>query len=91
MTTQSVAHSRPRLRSRADHACALLLKVAMADDWQPETAARALLDEIHEDPRLLRILRARVSRAMLLRPTQIANRAAATLDCAVALPLARCA
>lgn len=91
MTTHSVAHSRPRQRSRADRACASLLKVAMAEDWQAETAARELLAEIHEDARLLRILRARVSRAMLLRPTAIANRAAATLDCAVALPLARCA
>ncbi|GAB2741209.1 hypothetical protein [Nocardioides pakistanensis] len=91
MTTLAAAHSRPRQRSRADQACAVLLKVAMADGWQAETAARTLLDEIHEDPRLLRILRARVSRAMLLRPTAIANRAAATLECAVALPLARCA
>lgn len=91
MTTRSVAYRKTSLGSPANKACALLLKTVMAEDWQPETAARALLAEIHGDPRLLRILRAKVSRAMLTRPTEIAGRAAETLDCAVATPLARCA
>lgn len=91
MTTRSVAYRKSSLGSRANKACAVLLRSVMSDDWQPEVAARTLLDEIHDDPRLLRILRAKVSRVMLTRPTQIADRAAATLDCAVAAPLARCA
>lgn len=91
MATQSVAYRKASARSRANKACAVLLRAVMSDDWQPELAARALLDEIHDDPRLLRILRARVSRVMLTRPTGISDRAAATLDCAARTPLARCA
>lgn len=77
----------PRLDKRLDLASLTLVRAVMADGWRPEEAARELLSRIHDDRRLLRLLRARVSRAMLHRPTQIAERANATLDCALsALP-----
>jgi hypothetical protein len=56
----------------------------MADGWRPETAARELLVRVRGDRRVLRLLRARVSRAMLERPTRITERATITLDHALA-------
>lgn len=85
MSIVHVAHPRPRHHSRLDQASVSLLKVVMADDWQPEAAGRALLERIHDDRHLLALLRARVARAMLGRATTTDLRAAATLDRALGL------
>lgn len=86
MSALAVAYPRPR-RTRhdnpLDHASRALLRSVMAEGWQPDEAAKSLLEQVHDDGRLIRLLRARVSRALLDRPTQIAARAAATLDAAL--------
>ncbi len=88
MSALAVAYPRPRPRIRhdkpLDNASRALLRSAMADTWQPQDAAESLLELVHDDRRVLRLLRARVARALLHRPTQIAARASATLDCALA-------
>lgn len=86
MDTASMAYPRPRVRTRVDHASIALLRAVMADAWRPEKAARELLLRVHGDRRVLRLLRARVSRALLERPTRIKERAATTLDLALATP-----
>jgi hypothetical protein len=58
----------------------------MADGWRPEKAARDLLVSVQDDRRVLRLLRARLSRAMLERPSRITERAAVTVDHALAKP-----
>jgi hypothetical protein len=55
----------------------------MAEGWRPEDAARELLDTVRQDRRLLRLVRARIARAMLERPTGITERANLTLDLAL--------
>lgn len=84
MDMASVAYPRPRVRTRVDQASIALLRSVMADGWRPETAARELLVRVRGDRRVLRLLRARVSRAMLERPTRITERATITLDHALA-------
>ncbi len=83
MNTASAVYPRPRVRTRVDHASIALLRAVMADGWRPEKAARELLVRVHGDRRVLRLLRARVSRALLQRPTRIQEKAAATLDYAL--------
>ncbi len=86
MDMASVAYPRPRVRTQVDHASIALLRSVMAEGWRPETAARELLVRVRGDRRVLRLLRARVSRAMLERPTRITERATVTLDHALAAP-----
>jgi hypothetical protein len=57
--------------------------VVRARGWHAEAAARDLRLRLHDDHDLLRLLNARVSRAMLVRPTETDARAHETL--AVAL------
>lgn len=83
MTAITLAHPRPRPRNRLDHASVVLLRSVMAENWQAERAGRDLLRRLHDDRRTLELLRARVARALLGRPTRIAQRAAATVDCAL--------
>jgi hypothetical protein len=52
--------------------------------WRAETAAQDLRARLQDDQTLLRLLNARVSRAMLARPTQTDARAHATLELALA-------
>ena len=84
MSALAVAYNRPRNRhdKPLDYASRALLRSVMAEGWQPEEAARDLLRRLDGNGLLLRLLRARISRAMLDRPTDIVTRAAATLDCA---------
>lgn len=89
MNTPSVAYPRTRVRSRVDHASAVLLRSVMADSWQPERAARELVATVHSDRRILVFLRAKLSRAALERPTRITERAAATLERALVAVEAR--
>jgi hypothetical protein len=77
------SHPRPRLDTPLDNASRALVRSVMADGWQPEEAARDLVRRLHGDSLMLKLLRARVSRALLHRPTQIGRRAAATLDLAL--------
>jgi hypothetical protein len=65
--------------NRLDHATAALLHLVMSPGWTPEQAAQRLRRRVHDDRLLLRLLFARVSRAMLDRPTAIDARAHATL------------
>lgn len=84
MSALAVAYNRPRNRhdKPLDHASRALLRSVMAEGWQPEEAARDLLRRLDGNGLLLRLLRARISRAMLDRPSEIVSRAATTLDCA---------
>jgi hypothetical protein len=85
MSSLAVHPFRPRTRhdTPLDNASRVLLRSVMTDSWQPEEAARDLLRRLEGDSLMLRLLRARVSRALLTRPTRIAARAAATLDLAL--------
>lgn len=87
MHTASVAYPRPRVRTRVDHAFLTLLRAVMADGWRPESAARDLLVSVQDDRRLLRLLKARISRRMLERPTRFMERATLTLDHALSKPV----
>jgi hypothetical protein len=88
VSTIHVAHPRPRTRTQADHAFVALLRAVMAEGWRPEEAARELLETVRQDLRLLRLVRARISRAMLERPTAITERATLTLDVALSTRVA---
>jgi hypothetical protein len=83
VSTVHMAHPRPRTRTRADHAFVALLRAVMAEGWRPDEAARELLETVRQDRRLLRLVRARISRAMLERPTGITERATLTLELAL--------
>lgn len=82
MSALAVAYNRPRHRhdTPLDSASRALLRSVMAENWKPEEAARELLRRLDGNGLLLRLLRARVSRVLLARPTEIGTRAAATLD-----------
>ncbi len=88
MSALAAAASRPRPRTRhgkpLDLASRALMHAVMADGWHPDDAARWLLTAIHDDRRLLRLLRARVLLAVLDRPSEMTARAEATLDSALA-------
>ena len=72
--------SRTALRSRLDHAAVTLLRlVADRRSWNIEAAARDLRAHVDDDA-ALHLLRARISLAMLERPTPTDQRALATLD-----------
>lgn len=87
MSIPTVGQPRSRISRRVDQASVALLKAVMADDWRPEEAARDLLLLVHDDRRVLQLLRARVSRKLLERPTRIAERATLTLDHALSTPV----
>jgi hypothetical protein len=70
--------------TRLAYAAAVLLRVVTARGWCAETAARDLRARLRDDRNLLRLLQARVSRAMLERPTATDVRAHATLELALA-------
>jgi hypothetical protein len=61
---------------------AYLVRLALAEDWHPVTAS-ARLAELVEDPRVLRQMDGRVRRALADRPSEVAERAALTLDLAL--------
>ena len=85
MSPASAAYRRPRLRSRLDRASLVLLQATRVDDWRAEAAGRQLLARVQGDRRVLELLRARVARAMLTRPTRTDLRAAATLESAMGM------
>ena len=76
--------------TRLAYAAAVLLRVVTARGWCAESAARDLRARLRDDRTLLRLLQARVSRAMLERPTATDARAHATLELALAgVPVGR--
>jgi hypothetical protein len=66
-----------------DHAFLALVRAVMAEGWRAEDAARELLESVRQDRRLLRLVHARIARAMLERPTGITERATLTLELAL--------
>lgn len=70
--------------TRLAYAAAVLLRVVASRGWCAESAARELRSRLDDDRDLLRLLNARVSRAMLSRPTRTDDRAHATLQLALA-------
>lgn len=79
-----VAPVRTARQTRLAYAAAVLLRVVEASGGRAEIAARDLRAHLHDDRTLLRLLNARVSRAMLVRPTNTDVRAHATLELALA-------
>jgi hypothetical protein len=63
-----------------EHATRALLRLVRSDGWSVEPAALALSAEVHDDALVLRLLQARVARAMLERPTRTDQRARATIE-----------
>ena len=78
----SFAAQDPRLdrRLRFDQALVELVRIVMADGWTPDKAAKELNSSVRNDRRVLRLLRARVAKTMLERPTRMGERASVTLD-----------
>jgi hypothetical protein len=83
---RAVLSRSPHLRnvSRLDLAILKLVRLVLADDWQADAAGERLRLHVGEDQQVLRLLRARVARTMLKRPSALGARATATL--AHALP-----
>lgn len=71
-------------RRPLDRATSQLLRLVMADGWRAEPAGRALRALVRGDAQLLRLLHARVARAMLVRATAVDARALATVEQALA-------
>jgi hypothetical protein len=71
-----------RPTGRLENALALLFRTVRDDAWQPDAAGHLLLAHGCADPSTLRLMRARVSRRLLERPTPLAQRAALTLEAA---------
>ena len=84
MNPPYVAPPRSRVRSRVDHAFVALLRSVLAEDWCPEKGARELLENVGGDRRVLALMRAKLSRATLDRPTGVTARADRTLEAALA-------
>jgi hypothetical protein len=84
MDTPPVVYPRTRIRTRVDHASLALLRSVMAEGWKPEKAARDLLAVVRGDRRVLVLVHAKLSRATLDRPTRITERAALTVQQALA-------
>lgn len=88
LSTYSLVHplvpQRARRSSPLERAAATLLRLVRSDTWKPEPAAQDLRARVHNDQMLLRLLHARVARAMLDRPTETDVRARATLERAMA-------
>lgn len=76
-------HSRPL--SRRDRAALLLLREVRSESWEPQLAARELLARLGPDRLLLELLRARVARRLLARPSLTDLRASETLTTALGL------
>jgi hypothetical protein len=76
--------ARPARPTRLAYAAAVLAREVTERGWRAETAAHDLRAKLHDDRPLLRLLQARVARAMLTRPTEIDERAHATLTLALA-------
>lgn len=76
--------ARPARPTRLAYAAAVLAREVTERGWRAETAAHDLRAKLHDDRPLLRLLQAKVARAMLTRPTEIDERAHATLALALA-------
>lgn len=70
-------------RSRVDVVARDLFRLARDDAWSQDRAAEQLRAKVHGDVALLRSLRARIARARLQRPSDLAARAAATVELAL--------
>jgi hypothetical protein len=84
----SISPARPHGANALDRAARSLTRSVLSPDWDPRIAAEALLDGVGDDPALLRVLRAKLARAMLGRSTLVLERAVATLDQAQEMCLA---
>ena len=69
--------------SRLDAAVLDLVRIVLDPCWTAETGAEELLGFVDHDERLLRMVRARVARNLLTRPTQADRRAGETLELAL--------
>ncbi|HZJ06187.1 MAG TPA: hypothetical protein VFD59_12050 [Nocardioidaceae bacterium] len=76
----SEQNQRTHRRSPLDQAVVELVRIVRADGWTPDTAADELRRRFRGNPGVLRLLRARVARAMLERPTTLGMRATLTLE-----------
>lgn len=75
----------PRQRRTIDVALVGLVRAVAPDEgWSQEGAAERMLTAVSGDSTVLRLLKARVARALLARPTHMDLRAAAVLDLALA-------
>jgi hypothetical protein len=77
-----VTLSRKRSWTPTDRAMAQLLRLVLAEDWHPATASEQLREAV-PDPVLLRRMAGRVRRASAERDSEVADRAALTLDLAM--------
>ena len=85
MSAVPAPQPRMRPRTRIDAAFRALLKAATREAWEPEESGHELLRLVDGDHAALRLLRARIDRAMPGRkPTETDARASATLDSALA-------
>lgn len=85
MTALPVILRHPRPLSRRDRAALLLLREVRSESWEPQLAGQELLDRLGPDRLLLELLRARVARRLLGRPSRTDLRASATLTVALEL------
>lgn len=70
-------------RSRIDEVFGEFLRIVMTDGWTPKEAADHLRRQVDDDPRVLRLLLARVAKATLERPTRVGRRAEVALHLAL--------
>lgn len=84
-TSQATNGAARRRRHEADLVILELLRLVSAESWTPRKAGD-LLRRRAPDESVLRLARVRVARALAKGPSIVAQRAAATLDAALAGP-----
>lgn len=82
-STKSPSFPKSQWRGRVDVVARDLFRLARDDTWDREQAAELLRTNVRGDVALLRSLRARIARARLQRPSELAARAAATVELAL--------
>jgi len=80
MTSSLPLERQAPIRTRADRAALELVRIVVADGWTPSSAADELRVRVDGDLATLRLLRARVAKVMLQRPTRLGVRASITLE-----------
>jgi hypothetical protein len=90
-TTASPAAStcvRGSRRRDVECAAAALIRAAMAPDWSPAVASAMVRSAARDDRNVLLVLRARVAQQLARAWTPVGQRAAETVDAALAAPAA---
>lgn len=80
---QRPAEGRSSLRPQVEDTAAELIHSVMAQDWSDEAAGQRVLDRARGDRHLLLVLRARIARRLIGRPSPIGERAVAALNVAL--------